>query len=99
MEKLVRFLPVGMALVYLAKCLSIGPSPVDAAILATLAGLYGYTQFKTENTQLTELKVAVETLNKELEASNKKIEEIRSHTNSMKLGLNIRSGNLSQKQG
>lgn len=98
MERLNRLVPVGILVVYLLKCLITGAnSPVDAAILAVFAALLGYSQYKTEEKAITELKSQVSLLKNEHETIKIQHEELRSHVSSMKIGLNMRSGGLSGK--
>jgi hypothetical protein len=97
MEKVTRLIPMGMLSVYLIKCLILGSSAIDAAVIASLAALTGYFQFKTEQKEITEIKTQLSSLKLDIESSKKRDEEIRSHVNSMKLGMNMRSGSLNNK--
>lgn len=98
MERLSRFVPVGILLVYLLKCLiTTNVQPVDAAILGIFAALLGYSQYKTEEKAITLLKSELLLLKNEQSEMKKQHEELRSHMSSMKIGLNMRSGPLSGK--
>lgn len=100
MNKVLRLLPATMLLVYLLKCLiSQSPQLVDAAILATLAALCGYNEFKTEQKDITQLKNDIIELKKLTAEASKKDEELRSHVSSMKLGMNMRTNTLGNRQG
>ena len=96
MEKL-KYFPVGMLSVYLLKCLITGPNPVDAAILGIFAALLGYSQYKTEEKAIFELKNECLLLKNEQIEMKKLHEELRAHMSSMKIGMNMRSGSLSGK--
>ncbi len=96
MEKL-KYFPVGMLTIYLIKCLITGASPVDAAILAIFATLLGYSQYKSEEKSISELKNQLLLLKTDQELTKKTQEELRSHVSSMKIGLNMRAGGLSGK--
>ena len=92
MEKLIRFSPLGMILVYLSKVIILGAQPVDAAVLAVLAALCGYAQYKSEDKALSSLKSMISELKAEQEASKKREDEVRTHITTMKMGMNMRQG-------
>lgn len=97
MEKLIKFTPISILLVYVLKCLVVGSQPVDAAILAIFAGLVGYSQFKNEEKNISLLKNEIDELKKSNTEVIKHQEELRSHVSSMKLGLNMKTGSLTGK--
>lgn len=97
MEKLTRYVPSFAFVIYLAKCLSAGPTAVDAAILGIFATLLGYAQYKNEEKAITELKNEISLLKNEQQESKKHQEELRSHVSSMKIGMNMRSNPLNGK--
>jgi len=96
MEKL-KYFPVGMLSIYLAKCLITGASPVDAAILGIFAALLGYSQYKSEEKAISDLKNEISSIKQHQDLTSKQHEELRSHVSSMKIGLNMRAGGFSGK--
>lgn len=94
-----RYIPIGMLLVYLSNCLVHGSTPVDAAVLAVLACLYGYIEHKTDEKQFTALKTELQEIKGQIEWLKKRDEEVRTHVGSMKLGMNMRTNPLNNKQG
>lgn len=100
MEKTSRFIPMGMLTVYLVKCLILGPNFVDAAILTAFCCLVGYFQYRTEEKEISSMKKQLNEMQTDIDAAKKRGEELSSHVNSMKLGLNMRSSGFgSNKQG
>lgn len=98
MEKLNKYVPVGLLLVYVLKCLITNNVQfVDASILAVFACLLAYSQYKTEEKSISLLKSEILLLKNEQEEIKKHHEELRSHMSSMKIGLSMRSGSLSGK--
>lgn len=95
-----KYIPLGMLLTYLGRCMVQGSTAVDAAILGILTILFAYSQYKNEDKRIAELAIQIAAQSSEIAALKVKDAEVRNHISSMKLGMNMRTSSLnSQKQG
>lgn len=89
-----RILPWTLLSFYSVKILILGAQYVDAPILLILAGFLGFFEYKTSDAKYIELKQKQQAQAVELEATNKRISEMKSHLESIKLASQLKNNNL-----
>lgn len=89
-----RILPWTLLSLYSVKVLILGAQYVDAPVLLILAGFLAFFEYKTSDAKYVELKQEQEKLNKELADVNKKMSEMKTYLESMKLASQIKNNNL-----
>lgn len=91
MDKIKSLIPASAFVIYLAKCLFIGASQTDAAIILFLSGLMSYFEFKFERIELKRHKEDISSLKESIREQDKRIEELKTHVGGIKIGQGIRT--------
>lgn len=90
MEKVIRFLPLGLFCLFSAKLMILGASLTDSLVLLVVAGYSAYHESKAVEGKIKHLEAEVFEQRQLLESKLKEIEEVRNLVGGIKLGQQIR---------
>ena len=91
MEKFVKPVLFGQLVIYTLSLLITPVTLEKGIVLAILAALYSYFEFKAENKKFEQLKQEFNSLKSELDEQKKFSIELSSHVSSIKAGQQIKS--------
>lgn len=78
---------------FFLKLLIVGVSLESSVVVAILATLMGYLEFKSDINSYTSLKKETEALMKSIEENKKDLEDLRSHVSTVKLAQQVKTLN------
>lgn len=90
MDKHIKVMPFGLILLLSAKCIVLGSSYSDVALLAVLSALGSYVYFTTKEERFKALEKKHEELEKTVQSRSKELDEIKTHLSGIKLANAIR---------
>lgn len=94
MTKITKLLPIGLFFAYAVKLMIVPVDLTDGLILAVLATLAGYFEFRSEKETIKALEDKITNNFKELDQKIKDLEDIRSTLTAIKLGQSIKTNNF-----
>ncbi|NBX69956.1 MAG: hypothetical protein EBR01_13455 [Proteobacteria bacterium] len=91
MEKLTRFLPLGLFCVFSLKLIALGAQLTDSLVLLVLASYSAYHEFKTVDKQIKEFEDRLKENERVITQKAKEIEDVKALLSSVKLGQQLKT--------
>jgi len=91
MEKLTKFLPLGLFCAFSLKLMILGAQLTDSLVLLVLAGYSAYHEFKSVDNRIKQFEVQLKEQNVLMQEKAKEIEDVRALVGGIKLGQQLRS--------
>lgn len=91
MEKLVKFLPLGLFCAFSLKLMILGAQLTDSIVLLVLAGYSAYHEFKSVDKKITQFEQQLKEQQALMQEKAKEIEDVRALVGGIKLGQQLRS--------
>lgn len=90
MEKVIRFLPLGLFCLFSAKLMILGSSLTDSLVLLVMAAYSAYHEFKTVDGKIKALEEELSQQRAFIDSKLKEIDEVKALVGGIKLGQQIR---------
>ena len=91
MKEITKSIIFGQLVIYIGSLLITPVTLEKGLVLAILAGLLAFFEFKTEKKELVQLKSDMEEIKKQLDDQKKFSQELNSHVSPIKMGQNIKT--------
>lgn len=91
MEKITKFLPLGLFCAFSLKLMILGAQLTDSLVLLVLAGYSAYHEFKSVDKKIIQFEQQLKEQNALMQEKAKEIEDVRALVGGIKLGQQLRN--------